>query len=613
MALNDFKIRSRLLFIAFLALFSLICIGYYGIKSVSTMDVSAGKQLRRAESVKNAVNQARSAQVLFKMQVQEWKDTLIRGNDPENFKKYTTLFNNEHASVLKDLRALKTTLQQLGLEVDEIDKAISSQVDLFEKYNNALRSFDATDDATGKKVDKLVAGIDREPTKKIDDIVATISAAGNRIQQASLAETDALYARVKLMLITGIIAASIILVIFSMIIIQTLTGPLHRCIAFAEAIAKGNLNASLDMAGKDEVFLLVASLKQMAINIKVKIDEAEEKSQLALLESQRANTALLEAETAKVAAEQAANEMLQAADQLEGIVEAVTSASEQLSSQIEQSSRGAEEQSQRVIETSTAMEEMNATVLEVAHSASNAAQTVDQAKAMAVEGSGVVSQVVEGIEEVRQQAQEMMADMGNLGKQAEGIGHIMNVISDIADQTNLLALNAAIEAARAGDAGRGFAVVADEVRKLAEKTMTATKEVGDAIRGIQDGTRENFDNVERSGKTIEGATVLAGKSGEALKAIVILVESASDQVRSIATASEQESATSTEINRSLEDVSRISSETSNAMRQSAQAVGELTNQTLILKNLIETMQTGGGGSRQPGGGKALSSGRIALA
>ena len=65
---------------------------------------------------------------------------------------------------------------------------------------------------------------------------------------------------------------------------------------------------------------------------------------------------------------------------------------------------------------------------------------------------------------------------------AEGIGRIMNVISDIADQTNLLALNAAIEAARAGDAGRGFAVVADEVRKLAEKTMTATKEVGDAIR-----------------------------------------------------------------------------------------------------------------------------------
>ena len=170
----------------------------------------------------------------------------------------------------------------------------------------------------------------------------------------------------------------------------------------------------------------------------------------------------------------------------------------------------------------------------------------------------------------------------------------MNVINDIADQTNLLALNAAIEAARAGEAGRGFAVVADEVRKLAEKTMTATKEVGDAIRGIQLGTKKNSENVERSGRTIEEATALANESGDALKEIVSLVESTSDQVRSIATASEQQSSASEEINHSIEDVSRISSETSDAMRQSAQAVGELANQAQVLKNLIDQMKEEGG-------------------
>jgi methyl-accepting chemotaxis protein len=280
----------------------------------------------------------------------------------------------------------------------------------------------------------------------------------------------------------------------------------------------------------------------------------------------------------------------------------VASAAEELSSQIEQSSRGSEEQTHRVDETATAMEEMNATVLEVAKSASNAAETADQAKAKAEDGSKIVGMVVKGIDEVKQQAEEMKNDMGTLGKQAEGIGQIMNVISDIADQTNLLALNAAIEAARAGEAGRGFAVVADEVRKLAEKTMTATKEVGDAIRGIQDGTKKNIDNVERSGKTIEEATVLANKSGVALHEIVSLVESTSDQVRSIATASEQQSSASEEINHSIEDVSRISSETSDAMRQSAQAVTELADQAQILKNLIEEMQAGGGG-----GPKALTS------
>ena len=73
----------------------------------------------------------------------------------------------------------------------------------------------------------------------------------------------------------------------------------------------------------------------------------------------------------------------------------------------------------------------------------------------------------------------------------------MGVISDIADQTNLLALNAAInEAAARVRAGRGFAVVADEVRKLAEKTMTSTLDVSNAIRAIQESTDKSMGAVD---------------------------------------------------------------------------------------------------------------------
>ena len=309
--------------------------------------------------------------------------------------------------------------------------------------------------------------------------------------------------------------------------------------------------------------------------------------------------------------------IVEIASQAEQIAGHVSSASEELSAQVEQSSRGAEEQSQRVGETATAMEEMNATVLEVARNASRAAETADTAKRKAQDGATVVRQVVQGIAEVQKNALDLKSDMTILGQQAQGIGQIMNVISDIADQTNLLALNAAIEAARAGEAGRGFAVVADEVRKLAEKTMTATKEVGDAIHGIQNGTQKNIGNVEHTVGKIDEATVLATKSGESLSEIVTLVDMTTDQVRSIATASEQQSAASEEINRSIEDISRISSETSDAMRQSAQAVTELANQSNVLSGLIEEMQSGGGtdGPNTQGRGKGRApkpASRVAL-
>ena len=268
----------------------------------------------------------------------------------------------------------------------------------------------------------------------------------------------------------------------------------------------------------------------------------------------------------------------------------VAETAKQFSAHIDQCSKGAQHQAQRVGETATAMEEMSATVLEVAKNASTAADTAENAKRKAQDGATVVNKVVRGIADVQENALALKNDMTTLGQQAQGIGQIMNVISDIADQTNLLALNAAIEAARAGDAGRGFAVVADEVRKLAEKTMAATKEVGDAISGIQDGTRKNILNVEQTVGKIDDATVLATKSGESLSEIVVLVDMATDQVRSIAAASEQQSAASEEINRSIEDINRISMETSGTMHQSSQAVVELANQSRVLGGLIEEMQ-----------------------
>jgi methyl-accepting chemotaxis protein len=415
------------------------------------------------------------------------------------------------------------------------------------------------------------------------------------------------------MMVMFMIATPILALLAGVYLTFSILAPMRKGVAFATAVAEGQLDMDLDVHQRDEIGQLADKLRVMVDNLKVKIAEAEEKSVQASEQAEKARLATLEAEEACNRAERARAEgMLQAAGQLEGVVEIATSASEQLSAQIEQSSRGAEEQSNQVSETATAMEEMNATVLEVAKNASRAAETSDNAKAKAQQGQALVEKVVAGIGQVQRQSLALKQDMEGLGRQAQDIGQIMNVISDIADQTNLLALNAAIEAARAGEAGRGFAVVADEVRKLAEKTMTATKEVGEAIRGIQDGTKTNMDNVDRAVKTIEDATELASKSGESLGEIVGLVDEASDQVRSIATASEEQSSASEEINRSIEQVATISAQTAQTMGQAAQAVSELARQTQVLQNLITDMKAEAGDDAGPVPARRAPAGRRAM-
>ena len=385
----------------------------------------------------------------------------------------------------------------------------------------------------------------------------------------------------------------LLVLISAFFLARSITAPINHIISYSKDVASGNLNATLVERFSHDLGVLQASLEAMVENLKSKILEAERNSSIASEQTEKALLAMKEADVARQKAESAKAEgMLQAAHQLEGVVEIVSSASEQLSAQVEQSSRGSEEQSGRVRETATAMEEMNATVLEVARNAQQAADVSHQARQQALEGSKIVTDAVKSIEAVHAQSIAIKEDMDVLGKQAEGIGQIMGVIADIADQTNLLALNAAIEAARAGDAGRGFAVVADEVRKLAEKTMIATQEVGQAITGIQEGTRKNIHNVEQAGVSIEEAAKLSAQSGESLKQILEFVHMVNDQVQSIATASEQQSAASEEINHSVEQVATISVETAQAMEQASSAVAELAQQSHALQRLIVEMKNG---------------------
>jgi methyl-accepting chemotaxis protein len=393
-------------------------------------------------------------------------------------------------------------------------------------------------------------------------------------------------------MILGFGAVMLCVLVFFILLSRDFTKTFAICLDFARSVASGKLDAAIEYKRGDDFGHLGQALTTMLGELNKTIRLAESKSELASSEVEKARLATEEARLAKEQAEAAKAEgMLQAANHLESVVAVVSHSSESLSSRIEISSNGSKDQARRIAEAAAAMEEMNATVIEVARNAAQAAQTADQSKRKAQDGAKVVTEMVAGIGEVQAQAIEMKTGMTQLGRQAESIGQILNVIADIADQTNLLALNAAIEAARAGEAGRGFAVVADEVRKLAEKTMTATKEVGQAIKGVQDGTRTNIAVVERAVAKIDSATALANHSGTVLSEIVDLVDLTTDQVRAIAAASEQQSAASEEITRNIEEINRISSETFEAMEQSSSAVGELADQTQELKSMIDELKS----------------------
>jgi len=416
------------------------------------------------------------------------------------------------------------------------------------------------------------------------------------VEKAKIAQDISSMVKNATMTIGGIVLALLILGVLplSVLIFRSIILPLNAATKAAQDVAGGALDVSLTVVGKDETSRLetalntmVATLRTNMAQIKVKTQEAEDKAHAAEIATNEANEAKAQAIRSRQEG------LLQAANRLEAVVERLSSASEEISGQAVNISRSTEVQKGRITETATAMEEMNATVLEVAKNASQAAEGADAAKNRATDGNQVVTRSVAAMEALLKLSNGLKVNMDTLGQRAQDISQVMNVINDIADQTNLLALNAAIEAARAGDAGRGFAVVADEVRKLAEKTMTATKEVGETIRGIQDVSSRNISSMDEAGRAITESTELVRQSGEALNQILHMSENTSMQVSSIATAAEEQSAASEEINQAVDQINSIATETADSMQQTTVAIRELAEQAEQLRSLVADLKREG--------------------
>lgn len=223
--------------------------------------------------------------------------------------------------------------------------------------------------------------------------------------------------------------------------------------------------------------------------------------------------------------------------------EGVTTATESMRRNIQNVAAAMDQATGNLNSIASAVEEMTATIQEIAQSTQNASQVTDDA----------VQKAHLSTEKIRV-----------LGKSAEAIGRITEVITEISEQTNLLALNATIEAARAGEAGKGFGVVANEIKTLARQTAEATLDIRQQITAIQEAT----------------ATSIAD-----ITAISLVVNEANEGVSSIASAVEEQSVTMQEIARHIGQATSGIQEVTTRVGENAHNAAEIAEN---IRNIRET-------------------------
>ena len=294
------------------------------------------------------------------------------------------------------------------------------------------------------------------------------------------------------------------------------------------------------------------------------------------------------------------NDLREMIQSIAATAEHVASASEEISSSATEQSQGAETQKDQTAQVATAMQEMSSTVLQVSENSNKAAESSRQAAETARHGGSIVEETLAKMRAIAESVGATARKMEELGKSSDQIGRIIGVIDDIADQTNLLALNAAIEAARAGEQGRGFAVVADEVRKLAERTTTATKEIAQMIKNIQDETKTAVTAMETGTKQVEEGVKSTAQAGDSLKEIIHMSEQVGEMITHIATAATEQSSASEEINNNMEQIAKLVKESAEGAKQSAKACQDLSGLALDLQKMVSNFKLDTNSSRGAG-------------
>lgn len=248
-------------------------------RALSATDTAYTEGLKLARAIDNA----RSAQVNFQRQVQEWKNVLIRGGDAALRDTHWKGFEQREQLMDKELDALQAALGGMtgmtGMEgiASAAAKTRAEHGVLGQRYRDALQKYPTIDAAAQQAIDVSVRGMDRPTSAGIDTLVQNLQ---GLVKQRFADESAAAHSHMRnnLLLVGGIAAGLMALLLGAALamarsVFNSLGAEPEHAVRATARIAGGDLTERLNAKTPKSLIGALEMMQSRLRNISLAIRE----------------------------------------------------------------------------------------------------------------------------------------------------------------------------------------------------------------------------------------------------------------------------------------------------------------------------------------------------
>lgn len=277
---RDISVKSKLLTLSATSVLSIVVLAFYGSYGLNVTRNAMSENMHEIEVHAKGINLSREIQYEFKLQIQEFKNVLLRGQNPDALAKYTAAFDEQAKKVTQHLHDLNEIMADMPEKdvVAIINLSATHHAEVTDKYRLAIKSYQIGNLENVFAIDAMVKGIDRTFADEIEKLVTFNQMEIDKHIDEGKSTLQSISHQFETNTATIGIGIAIFMLVWSLSTQGSIVERLNRAAKLISDVSEGKL-IEVNAYSKNELGKIMKAIKMLGV--KMRFEVAEDRNEAA--------------------------------------------------------------------------------------------------------------------------------------------------------------------------------------------------------------------------------------------------------------------------------------------------------------------------------------------